>query len=549
MQTAVPGSGELGDEGLLGVAEVARLAGVTPAAVANWRSRGTAGFPAPAHETKAGPLYRRSEIAAWLSQRSSGKPANAGPLGIERTLWAAADKLRGSVDASQYRHIVLGLLFLRRVLGSPEPLPGVAVANRIRWDESLALATEETLAGEVTRVLDELAKANPVLATALPDLNITSVDARRLLGLVRLIGELAAGADTRQRDVLGRSYEYFLGRFASLEGRSGGEFYTPSTVVRLLVEIVEPLSGIVYDPCCGSGGMFVQSARFLEAHGGQAKDLRIYGQELNPGTWRMARMNLALHDLAGDLGSKPADTFHEDQHPSLLAHAILANPPFNASDWGVEDLAKDPRWAFGVPPAGNANFAWIEHIVSHLAKQGRAGIVLSNGALTSDLPAEAGIRAALVDADLVECMVALPQQLFYSTGIPVTLWFLAKDKTAHSDRRGQVLFIDARELGEKASRTHRELRDEDIELIAGIYRSWRDTAVDPGMPELAATASIDDIRAQDYALAPPRYVKRAGGDDDGPQLADAAARYIAIAEEIAELDARVIVALRSLVKP
>ncbi len=338
---------------------------------------------------------------------------------------------------------------------------------------------------------------------------------RRLGELVDLISGIGLGAaEHREKDLLGRVYEYFLGRFASSEGKGGGEFYTPRSVVSLLVEMIEPYTGRVYDGCCGSGGMFVQAERFVEAHGGQRNDIAIYGQEANDTTWRLARMNLAIRGIEADLGPRWADTFHDDLHPNLKADYILANPPFNISDWGGEQLREDPRWAYGVPPAANANYAWLEHFASKLAPRGVAGIVLANGSLSTQQSGEGGIRRRLLEADLVECVVAMPSQLLYSTQIPVSLWFLDRDKTAGRvrgwrDRRGEVLFIDGRELGTMVDRTHRELTDDDIGRVATTFHSWRgepgaDEYVD--VPGFCASATIDQIAVHRDVLTPGRYV-------------------------------------------
>ncbi len=522
------------DEQLVGVGEIAKLAGVTSAAVANWRTRGTRGFPAPVHEGKNGPLYRLRDVAEWLESRPVRGAAEPQPLlGIEASLWGAADKLRGSVDASQYRHVVLTLLFLRRMLTPGSEPKGTVLPSGLSW-ETVTGASDDALNGAILDAIEALEVANPRLEGALPRVFGTSVvDVRRLRGLVAIIdkiGDDPAGL----RDQLGRTYEYFLGRFAAVEGRSGGEFYTPSSVVSLLAEIVEPLSGTLYDPCCGSGGMFVQSVKVKEAHGSRVEQLRIVGQELNAATWRLAKMNLTLHDLEADLGSVPSDTFHDNQHPGLAADYVLANPPFNISDWGAESLQDDPRWTFGLPPNGNANLAWVQHIWSVLSDRGRAGVVLANGSLSSTGAAEAAIRAALVQSDAIECMVAMPPQLFYSTSIPVTLWFLAKDKTK-GHRAGQVLFIDARQLGEKVTRSHRELTKDDVAQVADCYRSWVDGRLvpEPGFTGVAEQAAI---QGNDWSLVPSRYVGGEAGEGESETLEQLLAEYRSLHEEAARLD-------------
>jgi type I restriction enzyme M protein len=357
-----------------------------------------------------------------------------------------------------------------------------------------------------------------------------SLDVRRLGELVDLIAGLGLGtAEHREKDLLGRVYEYFLGKFASQEGKGGGEFYTPRSVVKLLVEMIEPYKGRVYDPCFGSGGMFVQSEHFVEAHGGQRNDIAVYGEELNDTTWRLGKMNLAIRGIEADLGPRWGDTFHDDLHPDLKADFILANPPFNISDWGGDQLRDDPRWKFGTPPAGNANFAWLQHMASKLAPQGVAGVVLANGSLSSQQSGEGDIRRKMVEADLVECIVALPGQLFYTTPIPVSLWFLNRDKTSRGsqqwrDRRGEVLFIDARKLGKLVDRTHRELLPEDLARIAGTYHAWRgepDAHRYEDIPGFCASATGAHIaEPHHFVLTPGRYVGSEDEEDDGEPIAE-----------------------------
>jgi type I restriction enzyme M protein len=521
------------DDRLIGVGEIAKLAGVTSAAVANWRARGTRRFPSPAHEGKSGPVYRLREITQWLESRPARAGAKPQPLlGIEASLWGAADKLRGSVDASQYRHVVLTLLFLRRMLTAEAAPSGTVLPDGLSWSDTLMSADDDTLHLAIHNTIERLEAANPRLSGVLPRVfGEAMIDGRRLRGLVEIVDNIGDDA-ARLRDQLGRAYEYFLGRFAAVEGRSGGEFYTPSSIVSLLAEIVEPVSGTLYDPCCGSGGMFVQSVKVKEAHGAGAEQLHIVGQELNAATWRLARMNMALHDLEADLGDGPADTFHDNQHPDLSADYVLANPPFNISDWGADALRDDPRWTFGVPPNANANLAWVQHIWSVLSDRGRAGIVLANGSLSSTGAVEAGIRAGLVQSDAVECMVALPPQLFYSTTIPVTLWFLAKDK---GDRSGEVLFIDARQMGEKVTRSHRELTTDDVARVVGCYRAWAggEFQPEPGFSGVADTASIG---SNDWSLVPSRYVGGDVSEVDSETLEQLLAEYRTLHEEAGRLD-------------
>jgi type I restriction enzyme M protein len=428
---------------------------------------------------------------------------------LRDALWKAADKLRGMMDAAQYKDYVLGLLFLRYAMDGG------------RWDQLAARAAGDDTAGDdigalLDAAMDEVAAASPALDAALSrPFGSGGVDQRRLADLVALVAGIPVSGIPR--DVLGEAYEYFLEKFARAEGRRGGEFYTPASVVRLLVEMLEPYAGQVYDPCCGSGGMFVQAEKLLLARRGAAGEgaadkggaagIAVYGQESNGRTWRLARMNLAIHGIAADLGSRCADTFREDMHPGLRADFILANPPFNMSDWARQP--GDPRWEYGVPPAGNANFAWLQHIVSKLGPQGTAGVVLANGSMSSRQSGEGAIRAALVEAGLVSCVVALPERLFRSTSIPACLWFLARDKR---ERRGEVLFIDARAMGTLVSRTERVLLPADIAVIADAYRAWRDAASAAGLPPyadvpgLARSASLAEIRSRDHVLAPGQYV-------------------------------------------
>ena len=447
---------------------------------------------------------------------------------LRDTLWKAADKLRGSMDAAQYKDFVLGLVFLKYVSDSGDfRVPGGA-----RWD-GLAGQAESAGIGElIDSAMDAIMKANVSLAGVLPKIfNRDHVDQRRLGELVGLIGDARfTGPGEKARDVLGEVYEYFLEKFARAEGRRGGEFYTPSSVVRLLVEVLEPYAGRVYDPCCGSGGMFVQAEKFVLAHRGRRDDIAVYGQESNERTWRLAKMNLAIHGISGDLSSRWEDTFYADRHPGIKADFILANPPFNMSDWARR--TDDPRWRYGVPPAGNANFGWLQHIVSKLGSRGSAGVVLANGSMSSRQSGEGEIRAALAEADLVACMIALPPQLFRTTQIPACLWFFAHDKTPQgakrlTGRRGEVLFIDARGMGTRAGRTERILTAEDIAKIAGAYHAWRGTpsAREASLgyrdiPGFCYSAGLEEIRGHDHILTPGRYVGAVeSGDENSEPIA------------------------------
>ena len=400
---------------------------------------------------------------------------------------------------------------------------------------------------------------NPSLKDVLPkDYARPAVDKQRLGQLIDMVGNIAVGdEDARANDVLGRVYEYFLGQFAGAEGRKGGEFYTPRCVVRLLVEMLEPFLGRVYDPCCGSSGMFVQSVKFIEAHatgngnGGRARgDISIWGQESNYTTWRLARMNLAIRGIEGQIAH--GDSFHNDRHPDLRADFILANPPFNVKDWGGDRLTDDQRWQYGVPAKGNANFAWVQHIVHHLAPTGTAGFVLANGSMSTNQSGEGEIRRNLVEADLVDCMVALPGQLFYSTQIPACLWFLARDRSGRNlrDRRGEVLFIDARELGTMVDRTHRELTPDDIARIADTYHHWRgETDGYEDQPGFCRSVPLEEVRRHDHVLTPGRYVGVPPAEDDGELFADKMQRLVAELREQqtagAKLDAVIAASIES----
>ncbi|HRH72281.1 MAG TPA: class I SAM-dependent DNA methyltransferase [Zoogloea sp.] len=479
---------------------------------------------------------------------------------IKKTLWATADKLRANMDAAEYKHLVLGLIFLKYVSDTfaarraeltrrftdeaddyflhecdAEMLADELedrdyykevnvfwVPEAARWEQLRATAKQTDIGKRIDEALTVIEQENPKLKGILDKrYGRAQLPDGKLGELVDLVSTIGFGDDPgTARDVLGQVYEYFLGQFASAEGKKGGQFYTPASIVKTLVAVLAPHHGKVYDPCCGSGGMFVQSEKFIEAHGGKLGDVSIYGQESNPTTWRLAAMNLALRGIDFNLGKEPADTFTRNQHPDLRADFILANPPFNISDWWHGSLEGDPRWLYGDPPQGNANYAWLQHMLHHLAPSGRAGIVLANGSMSSSQNNEGQIRAAMVEADVVEVMIALPGQLFFNTQIPACLWFLAKKKTA---RPGEVLFIDARKLGRMISRVQAELTDEVIARIAATVAAWRgeadadDYADQPGYCRSVALAEIAE---HGHVLTPGRYVGAEAVEDDDEAFAD-----------------------------
>jgi type I restriction enzyme M protein len=468
---------------------------------------------------------------------------NGANLGFEEKLWQAADKLRNNMDAAEYKHVVLGLLFLKYIsdafeekhadlledeYADPEDRDEYTAENIFwvskdaRWTYIKENAKKPTIGQIIDDAMVAIEKDNPQLKGVLPkDYARPALDKTRLGELIDILSFKVGDRESRSQDVLGRVYEYFLAMFASAEGKNGGEFYTPQCVVKLLVEMIEPLRGRIYDPCCGSGGMFVQSERFVQAHQGKIGDISIYGQESNPTTWRLCKMNLAIRGIDGNIGKYNADTFHNDLHKKLKADYILANPPFNVSDWGGERLTDDVRWSgYGIPPVGNANYAWILHMLWHLAPSGVAGFVLANGSMSTSITSEAEIREKLVEKDNVDCIVTLPGKLFYSTQIPVCLWFITKNKAArgYRDRRGEILFIDARKMGHMVDRTHRELSDEDIERIAGTYHAWRgeeDAGKYEDVKGFCKAAKMEEIREHEYILTPGRYVGIEEVEDDG----------------------------------
>ncbi len=532
-------------------------------------------------------------------KKAAKKSKNGATVGYEAELWQMADALRGSMDAAEYKHVVLGLIFLKYISDAFEEKHAALEAEKAqgadpedpdeyravnifwvppeaRWPHLKAKAKQPAIGQIVDDAMAGIERDNPSLKSVLPkDYARPALDKTRLGQLVDLVSNIRVGdAESRSKDVLGRVYEYFLSQFASAEGKKGGEFYTPRCVVRLLVEMIAPYKGRVYDPCCGSSGMFVQSEEFITAHGGRVGDISIYGQESNYTTWRLAKMNLALRGVDAQIAH--GDTFHNDRHPDLKADFILANPPFNISDWGGDRLRDDQRWQFGTPPKGNANFAWVQHMVHHLAPKGIAGFVLANGSMSSNTSGEGAIRKNLVEAGLVDCMVALPGQLFYSTQIPACLWFLRKAKQgltqAERSRDGfakqgltqaergtsgdgsvpvldgpdaHVLFIDARKLGSMVDRTHRELTAEDLQKIADTYHAWRakrgltqaerGTSGDGSVPALdykdipgfCKSASLEEIRKHGHVLTPGRYVGAEAVEDDGEPFEEKMTRLVA----------------------
>lgn len=471
--------------------------------------------------------------------------SNGANLGFEATMWSAADKLRNNMDAAEYKHVVLGLIFLKYISDSfeeqyqklkesedkgadPEDKDEYKAVNvfwvprEARWTTIQSKAKSPDIGLIVDKAMMSLEKENISLKGILPkNYARQELDKVGLGEVIDLVGTIGMGdKGNRSKDILGRVYEYFLSQFASAEGKRGGQFYTPRCVVQTLVEMLSPYKGRIYDPCCGSGGMFVQSEKFVEAHGGNIGDISIYGQESNSTTWKLAKMNLAIRGIDSNLGEKNYDTFHNDLHPDLKADYILANPPFNSKEWGGDRLKDDVRWKYGVPPPGNANYAWVQHFIHHLAPKGMAGFVLANGSMSSNQSGEGEIRKNLLEADLVDCMVALPGQLFYSTPIPVCLWFLSRDKKNNHfrNREKEVLFIDARNMGTMIDRTHKELTDEDVEKIATTYHAWRgdesteDTYED--VPGFCKSATLEEIAKHDYILTPGRYVGIEPAEED-----------------------------------
>ena len=521
----------------------------------------------------ASPVAAPAKAAPAKAPRANG---NGGNLGFEAELFKAADKLRGNMEPSDYKHVALGLIFLKHISDSFEAKHADLLADypdgaedpdeysaenvfwvpkEARWSHLQANAKQPSIGKLIDEAMIAIEKRNETLKGVLPkDYARPALNAVMLGELIDLISGIALGQEKGSaRDVLGRVYEYFLGQFAGSEGKRGGEFYTPRSVVRVMVEMIEPYKGRVYDPCCGSGGMFVQSERFVEEHGGRIGDIAVYGQESNYTTWRLCKMNLAVRGIDAEIKWNSEGSFHKDELRDLKADYVLANPPFNISDWGGDRLRDDVRWKYGVPPTSNANFAWIQHIVHHLAPSGTAGVVLANGSMSSTQNGEDAIRRALIEGvngapGVVDCMIALPGQLFYSTQIPVCLWFLARDKSNGiarnaklRDRRGEILFIDARKLGHMVDRTRKEFSDADIAEITRAYHAWRgeaDAGAYEDVPGFCKSASLEEIKGHGYVLTPGRYVGSADvEDDDVPFDGRIAVLRATLEEQFAESEA------------
>lgn len=528
----------------------------------------------------------RKKTTDTNGKNGNGKNDNGANLGFEQTLWAAADKMRGHMDAAEYKHVALGLIFLKYISDAFQELYDDLAARQdtdftdpedrdeylgmnvfwvpkeARWTYIQANAKQPTIGKLIDGAMEATEKENSRLKGVLPmNYNRPDLDKQRLGELIDLISTIGLGDEaSRSKDILGRVYEYFLGQFAEKEGKGGGEFYTPQSVVKLLVAMIEPYKGRIYDPCCGSGGMFVQSEKFVEAHGGRKGDIAIYGQESNPTTRRLCLMNLAIRGIDGNIGDRQADSFTNDLHKDLKADYILANPPFNISDWWNNSLSDDVRWQYGTPPKGNANYGWVQHMIHHLSPNGIAGFVLANGSMSSNQSGEGEIRRVIVEADLVDCMIALPGQLFYTTQIPACLWFVTRNKkgfvgskgfTPLRDRRGETLFIDARKLGHLVDRTHRELSDKELTRIAATYHAWRR---EPGageytdVPGFCKSATLEEIQSHGYVLTPGRYVGAEEAEDDDEPFEQKMQRLTQKLEEQFAESARLEAAIRQNLK-
>lgn len=479
------------------------------------------------------------------------KTDNTAEIGFEEQIWKAADKLRGNLDASEYKNVVLGLIFLKYISdkfeqryqelveegeGFEEDRDEYTYQNiffvpqEARWETIAAAAHTPEIGKVIDNAMRMIESENDSLKGVLPkNFARQELDKRRLGDVVDLFTNVKMAEKGDTRDILGRTYEYCLSKFAEKEGKNAGEFYTPACVVKTLVEVIQPLHGRVYDPCCGSGGMFVQSAEFIKRHQGNINDISVYGQESNPTTWKMATMNLAIRGISANLGKFNADTFFDDCHKNERFDYILANPPFNMKDWGGDRLKDDSRWDYGIPPEGNANFAWLQHMIHHLSRKGRLGMVLANGSLSSQTSGEGVIRKNIVDDDLVEGIIAMPGQLFYSTQIPVSLWIIDKSK----NQSGKTLFVDAREMGTMVTRKLREFTDEDIAKVAGAFDAFREGTFEPEKG-FSAEATIEDIANQDYILTPGRYVGIADVEEDDEPFDDKMKRLTGELSELFE---------------
>lgn len=485
---------------------------------------------------------------------------------IEAKLWQAADKLRGNISSSEYKYVVLGLIFLKYISDAfdvqykkaesenynPEDRDFYTADNvfwvpkEARWDYLVTNAKQPSIGVLIDGAMDAVERDNPSLKGVLPkNYAREALDKRRLGELIDLFTNATFHSENA-KDLLGQVYEYFMGMFADSEGKHGGEFYTPRSIVKLLVEMLEPYNGRVYDPACGSGGMFVQSEKFVEEHSGRLGDIAIYGQELNETTWRLAKMNMAIRGIDADI--RRGDTFHDDKFPDLKADYIIANPPFNISDWGIEHLQGDIRWRYGMPPKGNANYGWIQHMIHHLSPRGVAGFVLANGSMSSQSSGEGEIRKRLLEADLVDCIVTLPSQLFFNTGIPACLWFVSRDR---KNRSGKTLFIDGRNFGQMVTRRNRELTLDDITRIAGTYHNFKTQNGEyEDIAGFARVATLDEIKEHDYVLTPGRYVGSEEVEEDDEAFAEKIERLTAELNEqftkSHELEARIKENLRKL---
>jgi len=490
---------------------------------------------------------KASDLTGCIINFMKKNNSNGGNIGFEEKLWKTADKLRNNMDAAEYKHIVLGLIFLKYIsdafeerykilekevtdpksnqyIKEPKVLHEIMedrdeyksvnvfyVPEKSRWSRLQKNAKQPTIGKIIDDAMDVLEKENSTLKGVLPkNYADPKLDKQRLGELIDLIGTISLGDyENRSKDILGRVYEYFLGQFADSEGKRGGQFYTPRSIVQLLVEMMEPYKGRIFDPCCGSGGMFVQSEKFVKIHGGKLGDIAINGQESNQTTWRLCKMNLAIRGIDANIAWNNEGSFLKDEHKDLKADFILANPPFNDSDWKGEQLRDDVRWKYGVPPTGNANFAWVQHFIYHLSPKGIAGFVLANGSMSSNQSNEGEIRKNIIEADIVDCMVSLPTQLFYNVMIPACLWFVSRDKKNHKfkDRRGKVLFIDARKMGLMIDRRHRELTEKEINKIADIYHAWRgEGGRYKDEKGFCKSTTLEEIKSQGYILTPGRYV-------------------------------------------